>query len=85
MTKYLLAATLLTATLLPAQEGPTRTQTLIALDSKSPQTPTPQNITIKDYLSKHFGITDVRKFFLDELSYYASRPSLEFDDIEKVK
>jgi hypothetical protein len=47
MTKYLLAATLLTATLLPAQEGPTRTQALIALDSKSPQKPTPQNITIK--------------------------------------
>ncbi len=47
MTKYLLAATLLTATLLPAQEGPTRTQALVVLDSKSPQTPTPQNITIK--------------------------------------
>ncbi|RSL19427.1 hypothetical protein EDE15_5094 [Edaphobacter aggregans] len=47
MTKYLLAATLLTATLLPAQEGPTRTQALIALDSKSPQTPTSQNIIIK--------------------------------------
>src|SRR5580704_2645969 len=47
MTKYLLAATLRTATLLPAHEGPTRTQALIALDSKSPQTPTPQNITIK--------------------------------------
>lgn len=47
MTKYLLAAVLLSATLLPAQEGPTKTQALIALDSKSPQTPTPQNITIK--------------------------------------
>jgi hypothetical protein len=47
MTKYLLAATLLTATLLPAQEGPTPTQILVALDAKSPQTPTPQNITIK--------------------------------------
>jgi hypothetical protein len=47
MTKYLLAATLLTATVLSAQEGPTPTQTLVALDSKSHQTPTPQNLTLK--------------------------------------
>ncbi len=48
MTKYLLALTLLTATLAPAQqEGPTPTQTLVAIDSKSHQTPTQQNLTLK--------------------------------------
>ncbi len=47
MTKYLLAAILLIAPVLPAQEGPTPTQALINLDSKSPQTPTTQNIAIK--------------------------------------
>jgi hypothetical protein len=48
MTKYLLALTLLTATLAPAQqEGPTPTQALVAIDSKSHQTLTPQNLTLK--------------------------------------
>jgi len=48
MTRYLLALALLTATIAPAQqEGPTPTQTLVALDSKSHQTPTPQNLTLK--------------------------------------
>jgi len=50
MTKhFLLLATLLAATL-PAvsqQEGPASTQALISLDSKTPQTPTAQNFTVK--------------------------------------
>ncbi|WP_263365764.1 vWA domain-containing protein [Edaphobacter bradus] len=48
MTRYLLATLLLAAPDLSAQrEGPTPTQTLISLDSKTPQTPTTQNLSIK--------------------------------------
>lgn len=48
MIRYLAALALLTATFAPAQqEGPTPTQTLIAIDSKSHQTPTPQTLTLK--------------------------------------
>ena len=48
MTRYLLALALLTATFAPAQqEGPTTTQTLVTLDSNSPQNPTPQNLSLK--------------------------------------
>ena len=47
MTKYLLAAILLIAPVLSAQEGPNPTQALINLDSKSPEIPTTQNISIK--------------------------------------
>src|SRR5260370_965428 len=48
MTKYLLALTHLTAILaLAQQEGPTPTQALVAIDSKSHQTLTPQNLTLK--------------------------------------
>jgi hypothetical protein len=46
MTKYLLAAALLTTTALSAQEGPT-TQALVAFDSKATVKPTPQNVTLK--------------------------------------
>ena len=50
MTRYLLALTLLTATTIAAQaqqEGPTPTQTLVFVDSKSPSTPTANDLTIK--------------------------------------
>jgi len=50
MIKYLLAATMVAAATFPMQaqeEGPRPTQTLISLDSKSPQTPTAQNISLK--------------------------------------
>ena len=50
MTKhFLLLATLLAATLpaMSQQEGPASTQALISLDSKTPQTPTAQNFTVK--------------------------------------
>jgi hypothetical protein len=50
MSRYLLPVLLAAATVLPVQaqqEGPSPTQALISLDSKTPQTPTPQNITIK--------------------------------------
>jgi hypothetical protein len=48
MTRYVLALTLLaaTATALPAQEGHT-TQALIYLESKTPATPKPSDITLK--------------------------------------
>jgi hypothetical protein len=46
MTKYLLAAALLTSTVLVAQEGPT-TQALVAFDSKATINPTPANVTLK--------------------------------------
>src|SRR5580698_4521758 len=48
MIKYLLAATLFTATLLPAQqEGPTSTQALVAVESKTPVVPTVADVTLK--------------------------------------
>jgi hypothetical protein len=49
MTRYIfLAATLFAASFASAQqEGPTTTQALIALESKTPATPTTSNITIK--------------------------------------
>jgi hypothetical protein len=47
MVRYILAATLFAASFASAQEGPVPTQALIALDSKSPVTPTTNNITIK--------------------------------------
>ncbi|MDW5267522.1 MULTISPECIES: hypothetical protein [Acidobacteriaceae] len=50
MNRYLLALTLLTATTFAVQaqqEGPTPTQALIAVDSKSPVTPTIPDVTIK--------------------------------------
>lgn len=47
MTKYLLVAVLLIAPLLSAQEGPTPTQALISLDSKTPQKLTPQNVSLR--------------------------------------
>ena len=48
MVRYILAATLLTASLAPAQqEGPTPTQALVSLDSKAAATLTTSNVTIK--------------------------------------
>jgi hypothetical protein len=48
MTKFLLASLLLFAPLLNAQqEGPAPTQALISLDSKTPQKPTTQNVSLK--------------------------------------
>jgi hypothetical protein len=50
MTRYLLALTLFTATTFAAQaqqEGPTPTQALVAVDSKSPTVPTISDVTIK--------------------------------------
>ena len=47
MIRYILAAALLTATFAPAQEGPTPTQTLIALESKTPVTPSTGNMSVK--------------------------------------
>jgi hypothetical protein len=47
MTRYLLALALLTATAASAQEGPTPTQALIALDSKTPPAVNATNLTIK--------------------------------------
>jgi hypothetical protein len=47
MTRYLLALVLLTATAAQAQEGPTPTQALIALDSKPPATVAAANIVLK--------------------------------------
>ena len=51
MTRYILAASLFAASFASfasaQQEGPTPTQALIALDSKSPATPTTSNITLK--------------------------------------
>lgn len=48
MTKYLLVAILFIAPVVLAQEeGPTPTEALVNLDSKSPQTPTTQNVSIK--------------------------------------
>jgi hypothetical protein len=48
MIKYLVAATLFTATLLPAQqEGLTPTQALVAVDSKTPVVPNISDVTLK--------------------------------------
>jgi hypothetical protein len=47
MTRYLLALALLTATAAQAQEGPTPTQALIALDSKPPAAVAAANIVLK--------------------------------------
>jgi hypothetical protein len=48
MTKFLLASLLLFAPLLNAQqEGPASTEALVSLDSKTPQKPTTQNISLK--------------------------------------
>ncbi|WP_158941444.1 hypothetical protein [Granulicella sp. S190] len=50
MTRYLLALTLLAATTTVAaraQEGPTPTQALVVFDSKTPASPTAQDLTIK--------------------------------------
>jgi hypothetical protein len=48
MIKYLLAATLFTATLLPAQqEGPAPTQALVAVESKTQIVPTISDVTLK--------------------------------------
>jgi hypothetical protein len=50
MTRYLLALTLLTATTIAAQaqqEGPTPTQALVAITSKTPTTPTANDLTVK--------------------------------------
>lgn len=49
MTRYLLALTLLaaTATTLQAQEGPTPTQALVQVDSKTPVIATTQDLTLK--------------------------------------
>lgn len=50
MTRYLLALTLLTATTFAAQaqqEGPTPTQALVTVESKSPTTPTIADVTVK--------------------------------------
>lgn len=49
MSRYLFAAILFAATAFPvqAQEGLTPTQALVSLDSKTPQTPTTQNLNLK--------------------------------------
>jgi hypothetical protein len=47
MTRYLLTLALFAATAAHAQEGPTPTQALVALESKTPSTPTAENITLK--------------------------------------
>lgn len=50
MTRYLLALTLLTATTFAAQaqqEGPTPTQALVTVESKSPTAPTIADVTVK--------------------------------------
>ena len=48
MVRYILATTLLTASLaLAQQEGPTPTQALVAIDSKAPATLTPNNVILK--------------------------------------
>ena len=45
--KLLLAATLLASPVLLGQEGPVPTQTIVTLDGKAPQTPSPQTIKLK--------------------------------------
>jgi len=45
--KLLLAATLLTSPILLAQEGPVPTQTILTLDAKAPQNPTPQTVKLR--------------------------------------
>ncbi len=47
MVRYILASTLLTASLALAQEGPTITQALVAIDSKAPAALTASNVTLK--------------------------------------
>jgi hypothetical protein len=47
MTRYLLALTLLAATAVHAQEGPTPTQALVAFDSKAPVSPTANDLILK--------------------------------------
>jgi hypothetical protein len=47
MVRYILASTLLTATLALAQEGPTMTQALVAIDSKAPAALTASNVSLK--------------------------------------
>ena len=47
MVRYILASTLLTASLALAQEGPTTTQALVAIDSKAPAALTASNVSLK--------------------------------------
>ena len=47
MVRYILASTLLTASLALAQEGPTITQALVAIDSKAPAALTASNVSLK--------------------------------------
>jgi hypothetical protein len=47
MVRYILAATLLTGSLALAQEGPTVTQALVAIDSKAPAALTASNVSLK--------------------------------------
>jgi hypothetical protein len=47
MVRYILAATLLTASLALAQEGPTPTQALVAIDSKAPAALSTSNVALK--------------------------------------
>jgi hypothetical protein len=47
MVRYILAATLLTGSLALAQEGPTITQALVAIDSKAPAALTASNVSLK--------------------------------------
>ena len=47
MVRYILAATLLTGSLALAQEGPTVTQALVAIDSRAPAALTASNVSLK--------------------------------------